>query len=105
MAFTRELVDRYAERVSLLPQDEHGLLDLAAVLAAVDESTLAYCCGPSPLIDAVEALCADRCPGQLRTERLTAASIDTEGDRPFSIEVAGTGQVVHGRHHGRNLGR
>ncbi|MGY0541540.1 PDR/VanB family oxidoreductase [Nocardioides sp. YJ-D4] len=94
MAFADDLAGRYGERVVLRPQDEHGMLDLDGILADIDENTLVYCCGPTPLIDAVESLCAERCPGQLRTERFTAAPVDTGGDQPFVIEVSGTGQVV-----------
>lgn len=47
MAFTEEL-GRYGARVTLAPQDETGLLDLAPVLDRVPEGTLVYCCGPGP---------------------------------------------------------
>ena len=40
------------------PQDEAGLLDLGSVLDALPEDALVYCCGPGPLLDAVE----ERCP-------------------------------------------
>ncbi|MYS50363.1 oxidoreductase, partial [Streptomyces sp. SID6013] len=65
MAFTREL-GRYGDRVTVVPEDESGLLDLAPVLDDLPPDTLVYCCGPGPLLDAVEA----RCPaGRLRVER------------------------------------
>ena len=53
MAFTGELA-RYGERVTLHPQDSHGLLDLDALLGTPREDTLVYCCGPEPLLRAVE---------------------------------------------------
>lgn len=91
MAFTREL-GRYGDRVTIVPEDESGLLDLASVLDGVPEDTLVYCCGPAPLLDAVEA----RCPaGILRLERFRpkeagAGSPDTE----FEAVLARSGRTV-----------
>ena len=44
MAFTEELT-RYADRILLRPQDEHGLLDLAEYLGRVQHDALIYACG------------------------------------------------------------
>ncbi|GAA5213578.1 PDR/VanB family oxidoreductase [Streptomyces thinghirensis] len=91
MAFTAEL-ERYGDRVTITPEDESGLLDLASVLDDVPEDTLVYCCGPAPLLDAVEA----RCPaGILRLERFrpkeaAAGSPDTE----FEAVLARSGHTV-----------
>ena len=57
MAFLRELAC-WGDRVTVWPQDEHGLLDLDALLADLSPGTAVYCCGPEPLLRAV----ADRCP-------------------------------------------
>ena len=38
--------------VHLVPQDEHGPLDLDAVLAGLEDGTLVYTCGPEPLLAA-----------------------------------------------------
>lgn len=60
-------------RLLLLPEDEHGLLDLDRALELADGGAL-YCCGPSPLIDALEARCAAAgCPEALRVERFAPA--------------------------------
>jgi Flavodoxin reductases (ferredoxin-NADPH reductases) family 1 len=40
----------------MAPQDETGLLDLDALLGTPQPDTLVYCCGPEPLLAAVEAL-------------------------------------------------
>ena len=53
MAFTGELA-AYGDRVTLHPQDTHGLLDLDALLGTPRPDTLVYCCGPEPLLRAVE---------------------------------------------------
>ena len=70
MAFTDDLA-AWGDRVTVVPQDEHGLLDLVAVIGAQAAGTKVYCCGPAPLIAAVERTCADLPPGHLRIERFT----------------------------------
>ena len=53
MAFTAELA-AYGDRVTLWPQDSHGLLDLDGLLGTPRPGTLVYACGPEPLLAAVE---------------------------------------------------
>ena len=59
-------------RVRIMPEDEMGLLDLASVLAEVDPQTAIYCCGPEPLLHAVEAACAHWHEDALHVERFKA---------------------------------
>ncbi|HET6709178.1 PDR/VanB family oxidoreductase [Amycolatopsis sp.] len=88
MAFTAELA-RYGDRVVFRPQDEHGLLDLPPLLAAAGPGTAVYCCGPEPLLAAVEALS----PQDLHVERFTA--LPDDGERTaFEVELAGSGRVL-----------
>jgi ferredoxin-NADP reductase len=88
MAFTAELA-RHGDRVTFRPQDEHGLLDLPRLLAELRPGTAVYCCGPEPLLAAVEALR----PGDLHVERFTAKPDD--GPRTaFEVELAGSGRVL-----------
>ncbi|MBE8474674.1 PDR/VanB family oxidoreductase [Streptomyces justiciae] len=90
MAFTEEL-SRYGDRVTVAPQDETGLLDLASVLDGVPEGTLVYCCGPGPLLDAVQA----RCPsGLLHLERFTPKEQETGENTEFEVELARSGGTV-----------
>ncbi|WP_405469031.1 PDR/VanB family oxidoreductase [Streptomyces canus] len=90
MAFTEEL-RRYGDRVTVAPQDETGLLDLASVLDGVPEGTLVYCCGPGPLLDAVE----ERCPaGLLHVERFTPKEQPAAENTEFEVELAQTGTTV-----------
>ncbi|MFG2129532.1 PDR/VanB family oxidoreductase [Streptomyces sp. NPDC048751] len=86
MAFLPEL-EGYGERVTVRPQDRHGLLDLAGFLGDPDPSALVYCCGPAALIDAVEAYCADWPPGSLNVERFTATRRSAEGGGEQAIDV------------------
>ncbi|OLT26950.1 ferredoxin [Actinomadura sp. CNU-125] len=87
MAFLDEL-SRYGNRVEVRPQDEFGLLDLDAALGDVGPGTLVYCCGPEPMIAAVE----ERAPG-VRTERF-AARPETGPRDAFEVELALSGRTV-----------
>jgi ferredoxin-NADP reductase len=90
MAFTGEL-GRYGDRVTVAPQDETGLLDLASVLGDLADGTLVYCCGPGPLLDAVE----ERCPaGVLHVERFQPKEQETGDDTEFEVELAQSGRTL-----------
>lgn len=71
MAFLDELAD-YGDRVSVQPQDETGLLDLDGLLGEPLPDTLVYCCGPEPLLNAVEERCGIWPAGSLQVERFAA---------------------------------
>ena len=95
MAFADELRAAHGDRVELRPQDEHGLLDLDALLAAPADGTLVYCCGPAPLLDAVEQRCADWPSGTLRVERFTPKDVGPPVlTGSFEVELAGTGTTL-----------
>ena len=78
MAFLDRLT-RYGDRVQLVPEDEAGRLDLEALFAEPAADTLVYTCGPSGLLDAVEARSAGWPPGSVRMERFSAVE-RAEGD-------------------------
>ena len=54
MSFLNEL-RQFGDRVTVWPQNENGMLDLASVLGTPRDDTLVYCCGPEGLLSAVEA--------------------------------------------------
>jgi ferredoxin-NADP reductase len=96
MAFLPELA-RYGDRVQVRPQDEYGLLDLEPFLGTPREGTAVYCCGPEPLLAAVERICAPWPPGTLHTERFTAAPRESDGDDAdgeFELVLQRTGRSV-----------
>jgi ferredoxin-NADP reductase len=78
MAFADELAERYPEHVAVWPQDERGLLDLASLLEEPEDNTLVYCCGPEPLLAAVEEQCAQWPAGTLHVERFAAKAPTAE---------------------------
>ncbi|GCB44277.1 PDR/VanB family oxidoreductase [Streptomyces sp. NL15-2K] len=90
MAFTEEL-GAYGDKVAVAPQDETGLLDLGSVLDDLPEGTLVYCCGPGPLLDAVE----ERCPGgRLRVERFQPKEQETGPDSAFEVVLERAGHTL-----------
>ena len=104
MAFLDEL-GRYGDRVELVPLDRCGLLDVAGLLSACAENTAIYCCGPEPLIAAVERAAAERAavglpPVSLHRERFAAAPAAPADAQPpasqtaFEVELASTGEVI-----------
>jgi ferredoxin-NADP reductase len=95
MAFRTELTQRYGERVDIRPQDETGLLDLAGLLGSADSETLVYCCGPEPLLAAVEAACGHWPFGALHVERFSPKKIAEPVRREsFEVELAKSGMML-----------
>lgn len=94
MGFLDRLV-AWGDRVEIRPQDEVGLLDLERILVPRPE-TLVYCCGPEPLLRAVEDRCASGWPaGSLVVERFAAAEAPppAAGDS-FEVQLGSEGPVV-----------
>jgi cytochrome P450/ferredoxin-NADP reductase len=95
MAFTGEL-SSYAGRVTLVPQDEIGPLDLDNALGQPRDDTLVYCCGPEGLLAAVEQRCALWPTGALHLERFAAkpAPPHTGTEKPFELVLARSGLTL-----------
>lgn len=94
MAFLDELAV-HGGRVTVVPQDELGLIDLPGLLGEVREGTLVYACGPEPLLRAVEENTAHWPKNSLRLERFAPKPVvRTVPDTPFEVEFAGSGTVV-----------
>ncbi|TIC87375.1 oxidoreductase [Nocardioides sp. GY 10113] len=94
MAF-RDLLAKHGDRVHLVPQDRAGLLDLDSVLGRPRPDTLVYCCGPEPLLAAVEERCASWPAGSLHLERFAAKEReDTGDDTAFDLVLERSGITV-----------
>ncbi|WP_110208454.1 PDR/VanB family oxidoreductase [Nocardioides daejeonensis] len=91
MAFLAEVAALGEGRVDVVPQDECGLIDLAAVFGAPRPGRVVHCCGPEPLLAAVEAFLRDR-PEELHLERFSAGA-STEGEA-FEVEIASSGRRI-----------
>lgn len=86
MAFLAELEG------TVHPQDEVGLLDLDAILGDLPEGTAVYCCGPEPLLAAVEA----RCPAEvLHVERFAPKDVGAPVlTGSFEVELSLSGKTL-----------
>ncbi|MFC9555235.1 PDR/VanB family oxidoreductase [Rhodococcus sp. NPDC056960] len=94
MAFKDDLA-RYGDKVRIHPQDTLGLLDLATELADPSPGTAIYCCGPEPLLAAIENHCASTWPaGALHVERFRADLPDLTDARQIEIELAQSGMTL-----------
>ena len=95
MAFVDEL-ESYGDRVLVRPEDEYGLLDLAGFLADADPETAVYCCGPEPLIAAMEQACANTTfPLPLHVERFAPKPVvSTVVNEEFEVVCDASGITV-----------
>jgi ferredoxin-NADP reductase len=94
MAFLEEL-SPHGDRVSVVPQDEQGLLDIEEILSTADPETAIYCCGPGPLIAAVEAALPESLVERFRSERFAADPVEaSDDDKDFDVVLRRTGKVL-----------
>ncbi|MFV0462293.1 MAG: PDR/VanB family oxidoreductase [Nostocoides sp.] len=90
-----DLLAVYGDRVTVVPQDEKGLLDLPAILASPASDTLVYVCGPEPLLAAVETGCQAWPQGALHLERFAAKHTEREGpDEGFEVVLQRSGLTI-----------
>lgn len=89
MAFL-DALSGYGKRVRILPEDECGLLPLAEIVAESNHPV--YCCGPEPLLVAVERLCP---PDRLRVERFHPRADALDGPaQGFEVFATLSGAMV-----------
>jgi len=94
MAFTETLAVHGA-RVSIRPEDETGLLDIAGWIGPARAGCAILCCGPERLIAAVEAQCAAWPEGALQIERFRPPPADADRcDSAFEVVLARRGLSV-----------
>lgn len=86
MSFVDQLEQVYGDRVAVRPQDVHGLLDLQGLLGTVRENAAVYCCGPEPLLQAIEGACEGWPTGALHIERFSPKDME-EPVRSDSFEI------------------
>lgn len=95
MAFREKLTERYGARVSIQPADETGLLDLDSLLGQPQEAAAVYCCGPEPLLAAVEDRCSRWPSDALHVERFSPMEGADAGPRTsFEVQLAQSGITV-----------
>lgn len=98
MAFGAELAELAGpeSEVTFHPQDEHGHPDLDAALTGSGLDTLVYCCGPEPLLNAVQQRCAELgLTDRLRVERFAAPVAEPAGeDGTFDVQLHRSGSTL-----------
>lgn len=95
MAYRDEVGSIEAGRVLEWPQDRLGLIELDQLLAEPRPETLIYCCGPEPLIAAVESKCGHWPTGTLQVERFAPRPVeDPVPNTSFEIELVDSGEVL-----------
>jgi cytochrome P450/ferredoxin-NADP reductase len=94
MAFLDELAT-YGDRVTVWPQDERGLIDLEGLLGVPQPDTKIYCCGPEPLLAAVEQKCSTWSRGALHAERFVAKPLSEPVlHEAFDVHLAQSGLTL-----------
>ncbi|UJH70834.1 PDR/VanB family oxidoreductase [Ornithinimicrobium sp. INDO-MA30-4] len=94
MAFLDELA-AYGDRVTVVPQDEAGHLDLPEILREPRPNTLVYGCGPEGMLNALEEQCGHWPSGSLHLERFTAKEQDADAtDTAFELVLERSGQTL-----------
>jgi ferredoxin-NADP reductase len=68
MAFLDEL-EEYGDAVTLWPQDTAGIIPVKTLVGNLEPGAVVYCCGPEPLLNAVEDAMAHLPSDQLHVER------------------------------------
>ncbi|HWU31284.1 MAG TPA: 2Fe-2S iron-sulfur cluster-binding protein, partial [Marmoricola sp.] len=81
-------------RALLVPQDVDGVVDLKGALGGEVEGRRVYCCGPEPMLGAIEAAFEGRTREHLHIERFKAALASDEDDRAFEVELASSGKRI-----------
>lgn len=95
MGYRDSLEQTHPAHVTVWPQDERGLLDLESLVSAITAPTSVYCCGPEPLLRAVEEACAGQPYIDLHIERFAPKAIEnTAPAGVFEVELSSSGQVL-----------
>jgi ferredoxin-NADP reductase len=110
MAYLDALGDLLGDDLQLHFDDEPATaLDLDAVVSAVKADQHLYICGPRGMIDAARAA-AERAgipPDRVHVELFENTAAGAEGDQPFEVELASSGEVFTippGKIHHRGAG-
>jgi ferredoxin-NADP reductase len=92
MPFLSEFTGLPGERVHVWPDDEFGVPDGKAVLAAAPDGAALYCCGPPAMIAAIRAEIPADNVATLHYERFSAPPV--VGGTAFEIQLGRSGRLV-----------
>lgn len=92
MPFLDEILGWNSPRVRILTDDHHGIPTATDLLSAVSRGGAVYCCGPTPMLNAVRESFADCGATALHFERFGAPPV--VGGSPFTVTLAGSGRTL-----------
>lgn len=93
-AFLPEL-QRYADKVHVHFDDEAGgAFDVRTALSSVVSDTHIYCCGPAPLMEAVESATAGRDPALVHFEWFSPRDLTGLNSAGFTVILARSGRRI-----------
>lgn len=96
MALLAELQALHGERLHVYVKEEGQRADYGQLLAQPQADTQVYACGPSRLLDALQAHCAVWPEDALRVEHFAAslATLDPSQEQAFEVELKDSGLVL-----------
>lgn len=87
-AFSEELLGHEAMVTTHFDEDKGGPPDLKGFLAQHSADTHFYCCGPTPMLNAFEAACAELNFPNVHVERFAAAGeVEAAQDSAYRVEL------------------
>ncbi|MFJ2188301.1 PDR/VanB family oxidoreductase [Kitasatospora sp. NPDC087861] len=92
LPYTDELRALDPRRVELRTDDEHGVPTAADLLAHAPRGAAVYCCGPAPMLTAVQRALGGSPATALHFERFGAAPI--AGGAPFTLRLGAGGPAL-----------
>ncbi|MGP4005792.1 PDR/VanB family oxidoreductase [Streptomyces sp. 4N124] len=91
MPFADELRAAHGSRVRIHATEQHGRPDFAAEAAALGPRALVYCCGPTSMLDAAEAVFPAQ---QLHIEHFRPVAKEFAPNKAFDVRCARSGRTV-----------
>ncbi|MFF2042017.1 PDR/VanB family oxidoreductase [Kitasatospora sp. NPDC058170] len=92
LPYAEELRALGPDRVELRTDDEHGVPTGAELLAHAPPGAAVYCCGPAPMLAAVQGALAAAPSAALHFERFGAAPVT--GGEPFTVRLGAEGPAL-----------
>jgi ferredoxin-NADP reductase len=92
-----EVLREHGDAVRFHFDDQHGLLDLGAVLASLEPEEHVYCCGPQPMMAAVEAQASPLQAARVHFEYFAAPADSGSDAAPagaFRVELRRSGMTL-----------
>jgi ferredoxin-NADP reductase len=97
MAFVQRLQRDHGQHLTLYCADEGARVDLAALVGELSGDAQIYVCGPSRMIEHLQALTVDLPADALRFEHFSSAgaALDPSRETGFDVELNDSGVSVH----------